>query len=703
VCSRYDGVPRPARPEEQSMQTVSRLIAGTAALIVAASCTRSEPGTAAADAAKPLRAGVEVAGFDKSVRPQDDLYRHVNGAWLAKTEIPADRGVYGGFYEAIDRTQERLKEIVEAAAKAANKAPGSDQQKLGDFYTAFMDEARANQLGRAPLDPEIARIDAIATKADLARHMARMMMLNMTTLVGGYVEGDAQQPDTSVLYLSQSGLGLPDRDYYLKDEPKLKEYRQKYQAYVTKALTLAGQASPEASAKEIVALETRLARSQWTNVESRDAVKTYNKVSLPDLPKQFPGLDWSAWFQELGVANAKAVIVAQPSYFKAMAAAVNEIPVERWKPYLKFHTTMALSPYLSAEFVESRFDFIGRTLQGVKEMQPRWKRAVNNLDATLGELLGKVYVERFFKPEAKARMERLVENLRGAFREGIDKLEWMGPETKKEAQAKLAAFRPKIGYPSKWRDYSRVEIKPDDLAGNMMRAWMADSLFQLNKAGKPVDPEEWGMTPQTVNAYYNPVRNEIVFPAAILQPPFFDMEADDAVNYGGIGGVIGHEMGHGFDDQGRRYDAKGQLRDWWTAKDAEEFTRRAKGLVDQYSAMEALPALKVNGELTLGENIGDLTGVTLSHRAYELSLGGKPAPVLDGLTGDQRFFDGWVQAWRAKYRDDSLRQQVMTNPHAPDMMRGNGPLPNVDAFYRTFDVKSGDKLWLAPERRVKIW
>jgi predicted metalloendopeptidase len=686
------------------MQRVKTLVLISAAVAVASSCSRNGAGTAAADvAARPLRAGIEAATFDKTVRPQDDLYKHVNGAWLAKTEIPADRGVYGGFYEAIDRTQERLKEIVEGAAKTSSKAAGSDVQKLGDFYTAFMDEARANQLGRAPLDPELARIDAIATKADLARHMARMMMLNMTTLVGGYVEGDAQQPDTSVLYLFQSGLGLPDRDYYLKDEAKLKEYRQKYLAYVAKALTLAGQSAPDAAAKDIIALETRLARVQWTNVESRDAVKTYNKVSLTDLPKQFPGLDWSAWFQELGVANAKAVVVAQPSYFKAMSDAVSQVPVDRWKPYLKFHTTMALSPYLSAEFVEARFDFIGRTLQGAKEMQPRWKRAVNNLDSTLGELLGKVYVERFFKPEAKARMERLVENLRGAFREGIDKLEWMGPDTRKEAHAKLAAFRPKIGYPSKWRDYSRVDIKPDDLVGNMMRAWMADSLFQLNKAGKPIDPEEWGMTPQTVNAYYNPVRNEIVFPAAILQPPYFDMEADDAVNYGGIGGVIGHEMGHGFDDQGRRYDAKGQLRDWWTAKDADEFTRRAKGLIDQYSAMEALPGLKVNGELTLGENIGDLTGVTISHRAYELALGGKPAPVLDGLTGDQRFFAGWVQAWRAKYRDDSLRQQVMTNPHAPDMMRGNGPLPNVDAFFRAFDVKDGDKMWLAPDKRVKIW
>jgi len=685
------------------MQMLKRLTFGLAAIVLAGSCTRPAADRTAADTSKPPRAGVDTAGFDKSIRSQDDLYKFVNGAWLAKTEIPADRGVYGGFYEAIDRTQERLKEIVESAAKAANKTPGSDGQKLGDFYTAFMDEARANTLGRAPLDPELARIDAIASKADLARHLARMLMLNVTTLVGGYVEGDAQQPDTSVLYVFQSGLGLPDRDYYLKDDAKLKEYRQKYAAYVSKSLALAGLSRTDALAKDIVALETRLARAHWTNVESRDAVKTYNKVVLSDLPKQFPGLDWSAWLQELGVANAKAVIVAQPSYFKSMAEAVNQLPVDRWKPYLKFHTTMALSPYLSAEFVEARFDFLGRTLQGVKEMQPRWKRAVNNLDSTLGELLGKVYVERHFKPEAKARMERLVENLRGAFREGIDKLEWMGPDTQKEAQAKLAAFRPKIGYPSKWRDYSRVEIKLDDLVGNMMRAWMADSLFQLNKAGKPIDPEEWGMTPQTVNAYYNPVRNEIVFPAAILQPPFFDMEADDAVNYGGIGGVIGHEMGHGFDDQGRRYDAKGKLRDWWTAKDADEFTRRAKGLIDQYGAMEALPGLKVNGELTLGENIGDLTGVTISHRAYEIALAGKPAPAIDGTTGEQRFFFGWVQAWRAKYRDDALRQQVMANPHAPDMMRGNGPLPNVEAFYRTFGLKDGDKLWLAPEKRVKIW
>ncbi len=680
---------------------MKKFVAATVAGAFTVACSQEAASPREAAPAAPLRAGVDIAAFDTSVRPQDDIYQYVNGAWLAKTEIPPDRGAYGGFYEAIDRTQEHLKEIVEAAAK--NAGSDADLQKLGAFYTAFMDEARANALGRKPLDPELARIDALKTKPELARHMARMVMLNMTTPIAGAVEGDAKDPQTSVTYLVQGGLGLPDRDYYLKDDAKLKEYRTKYVQFVTKMLGLACVASPEATAKQIMALETRLARSHWTNVESRDAVKTYNKVEMSDLPKQFPGFEWAEWAQELGIANTKAVVVMQPSYFKAMAAAFAEMPVDAWKPYLKFHTANALAPYLSNDFVETRFDFYGRTLEGTIEMLPRWKRAINNLDSTLGELLGKVYVDRHFRPDAKARMEKLVENLRAAFREGIDKLEWMGPETKKEAQAKLAAFRPKIGYPSKWRDYSKVEIKPDDLVGNMMRAWMADSQYQLGKAGKPVDPEEWGMTPQTVNAYYNPVRNEIVFPAAILQPPFFDMTADDAVNYGGIGGVIGHEMGHGFDDQGRRFDAKGNLRDWWTEKDAEEFTRRAKGLIEQYSAMEVLPGLHVNGELTLGENIGDLTGVTISHRAYELSLGGKDAPVIDGTTGMQRFFYGWVQAWRGKYREDALRQLVLTNPHAPEMVRGRGPLPNVPAFYTTFGVKEGDKMFLPPEKRVKIW
>ena len=678
---------------------------GISALLITSCSHPAETATPATPVRPPLTSltsGLDVAGFDKKVRPQDDPYQYVNGGWLARTKIPADRGAYGGFYEAIDRTQERLKTILEKASRTTG--PGSaDQQKLGDFFAAYMDETLANQLRRTPLEPELARINLLALPADLARHVAHMGMVDMTTPLAGGVEGDARDPKTGVFYVFQSGLGLPDRDYYVKTDPKLQEYRDKYLGYVTRMLTLIGEASPEAKAKDILALEDQIARAHWTNVESRDAVKTYNKVSLADLPKQFPGFEWDAWAQELHISDSRAVIVAQPSYLKTMAAMMSSVPLERWKPYLKLHTATSLAPYLSDDFVQARFDFYQRTLQGVTEMQPRWKRAVGQTDTSLGELLGKVYVEEYFKPEQRARLERLVENLRAAFKEGIDKLEWMGPDTRKEAQAKLAAFRPKIGYPSKWRDYSKIEVRRDDLVGNVLRARMNESVYQLGKAGKPIDPEEWGMTPQTVNAYYNPVRNEIVFPAAILQPPFFDPAADDAVNYGGIGAVIGHEMGHGFDDQGRRYDAGGTLRDWWTEKDGEEFMRRAKGLVAQYSALEALPGLKVNGELTLGENIGDLTGVTIAHRAYELSLGGKEPPVIDGVPGHQRFFFGWVQAWRGKYRDDALRQQVLSNPHAPDMMRGRGPLPNVEAFYTTFAVKQGDKTFLPPDQRVKIW
>jgi len=681
-----------------------RIAALALTFAIAAACSSpSSPAAPAPPPPPPLVSGLDAATFDRSVRPQDDLFRFVNGGWLARTEIPADKPAYGGFYEAFDRSQEQLKVLVEAIAADQHPA-GSDRQKIGDFYTAFMDEARAEQLGLTPLAGELTAIQALSTKADLARYFARQAKLSIGGApLGPGVDGDAKEPTRNTLYIGQGGIGLPDRDYYLKDDATLKGYRTKYVAYITTVLTAAQVPAPATAAADILALETRLARAHWTRVESRDAVKTYNRIAVTDLPTQFPGFDWAAWIGELGIGTAPAVVVAQPSFVKALAATVASTPVDRWKPYLTFHLVDRFAPYLHKALVDARFDFRNRTLQGVAELQPRWKRALNNLDQTVGELLGKAYVEKHFTPAAKARMDTLIENLRAAFKEGIDGLEWMGPETKKEAHAKLAAFRPKIGYPAKWRDYSKVEIRRDDLVGNMMRALEADSLFDLAKVGEPVDPEEWEMNPQTVNAYYHPVRNEIVFPAAILQPPFFDMAADDAMNYGAIGGVIGHEMGHGFDDQGRRFDATGVLRDWWTAKDGEEFMRRARGLVAQYSAVEVLPGLKVNGELTLGENIGDLTGLIIAHRAYLKSLGGKPAPVMDGLTGDQRFFAGWAQAWRAKTRDDFLRQQVLSDPHAPDMLRATRPLPNVDAFYTAFDVKAGDKLYLAPEQRVKIW
>jgi putative endopeptidase len=676
----------------------------TWAVLFAASAACSQPATSSAPAeAPPLTSGLNAAGFDTSVRPQDDLSRYVNGAWLATTEIPADKASYGGFAEAFDRTQEQLRVLAEEAAKAPG-APGSPTQKIGDFYTAFMDDAGVETRGITPLADELARIDALTTKADLAAYFARQLKLGIGGApVQGGVEGDAQEPTRSVLYLSQGGLGLPDRDYYLKNDPKLKDIRAKYADYVAAMLTAAGVADAKSAAAGVVALETTLARAHWTNVENRDAVRTYNRVPVKELATRFPGFEWTAWTDALGVSEAPHLIVAQPSYFAAFAKTAATQPVDRWRAHLKFHAVDRFAPYLNSALVNTRFEFRGKTLQGIQELPPRWKRAMTNMDLALGELLGQVYVEKHFAPAAKARMDAMVENLRTAYREGIDQLEWMGPETKKEAHAKLAAFRPKVGYPTKWRDYSAVEVKKDDLAGNMMRAIEADAAFQLGKVGKDVDPEEWGMTPQTINAYYNPVRNEIVFPAAILQPPFFDMTADDAVNYGAIGAVIGHEMGHGFDDQGRRFDARGVLRDWWTAKDNEEFLRRAKRLVAYYGEKEPLPGVKVNGELTLGENIGDLTGLVIAHRAYRLSLKGGEAPVLDGLTGDQRFFAGWAQAWRAKSRDEALRQQVMVDPHAPDSVRAIGPLPHVPAFYTAFDVKPGDRLFLPPERRVTIW
>ena len=674
------------------------LLAAAAALSACA-----PPAGSPSPAPTALTSGIDLGAADKAVRVQDDLFRHVSGTWLAKTEIPADRSSWGSFDRLFDKSQNDLRAIAEEAAKAENKTAGSEAQKIGDFYDSFMDEAKVEELGMNPIEAELAAIEALKTKEDLARHFARFFKLNLINPVTGYVDGDAREPGRDILYLYQGGLGLPDRDYYVQNEPKLREYREKYVTFLENILKLGGQQSAGAAAREIFTLETRLARAHWTNVESRDAVKTYNKVATADLPTQFPGFEWGIWSRELGLSDATAFVVNQPSYLKAFAAAVNELPVDRWKPYLKASLINGFAPYLSKGFVDAEFDFYRRTLRGVKENQPRWKRAVNALNGNMGEMLGKLYVDKHFKPEAKARMEQLVENLREAYRTSIDGLEWMSPETKQQAQEKLARFRPKVGYPNKWRDYSKLEVKRDDLVGNLLRAYIFENEYQLAKVGEPVDPEQWGMTPQTVNAYYNPVRNEIVFPAAILQPPFFNMEADDAANYGGIGGVIGHEMGHGFDDQGRNYDAQGVLRDWWTKQDADEYQKRAKIIVEQFNQLEPLPGMKVNGALTLGENIADLTGLVIAHRAYQISLKGQAAPVIDGLSGDQRFYMGWAQVWAGKMRDDARRQQVMTDPHAPEMFRANAPVRNIPEFYTTFDIKENDKMYLAPAERVKIW
>lgn len=646
--------------------------------------------------------GIDVTTFDKSVRPQDDFFRYVNGGWLARTAIPADKASYGSFDALFDKAEADLRAIVEEAGRNGG-APGSDSRKIGDFYASFMDEARAEALGAKPLQTELAAIDAIRTKTDLAREFAHLLKLGCDAPITAFTEGDFKDPKVTTFFVYQSGLGLPDRDYYVKDDAKLAEYRTKYVTFLAAMHKLGGLPGADAAGTDVMALETELAKSQWTNVELRDLAKLYNPVAAQDLAKEYPGFDWPTWLAEMKVAGVPTVIISQPSYVKAFAAAVDSWPVDRWKPYLKSSLVRGYAPFLSKAFVDARFEFYGKTLNGTPEQRPRWKRAVAAINGNLGEMLGRLYVAKHFSPQAKARMDHLVENLRLAYKDGIDHLEWMGPDTKKQAQEKLAAFRSKIGYPTKWRDYSNVQVVRDDLVGNMMRAQAAEFEYQVAKAGKPVDPDEWSMTPQTINAGYNPIRNDVTFPAGILQPPFFNLAADDAVNYGAIGAVIGHEMGHGFDDQGRRFDGAGVMRDWWTEKDGAEFQKRTSRLVEQFAAYEVLPGLKVNGELTLGENIGDLTGLVIGYRAYQLALGGKPAPVIDGLTGDQRFFMGWAQVWREKMRDDAMRQQVLSNVHAPAAVRGNGPLGNIPEFYTAFGVKPGDKLYIAPERRVKIW
>jgi putative endopeptidase len=649
-----------------------------------------------------VASGIDLGTFDRSVRPQDDFYKYVNGKWIERTPIPADKASYGSFDILFDKTERDLRAIVEETGKTGG-APGSDAQKIGDLYASFMDEARVEALGAKPLAGELAAIDAIATKADLARAFARLFKLGCDAPIVAFTEGDFKDPKSTAFFVYQSGLGLPDRDYYINDDAKLAEYRTKYLTFLASMQRLGGLSAPDASASDVMALETALAKSQWTNVELRDIAKMYNRFTVSDLAREFPGFDWAAWMTELKVSSLPAVVISQPSYVKAFTAAVSDWPVDRWRPYLRSSLIRGYAPFLPKAFVDARFEFYGRTLNGTPEQRPRWKRAVTAIDGNFGELLGRLYVARHFSPAAKSRMDQLVANLQRAYQDGIDHLDWMSADTKQQARQKLAAFRPKIGYPNKWRDYSKVQVVRDDLVGNMMRAQAAELEYQLGKAGKPVDPEEWAMSPQTINAGYNPVRNDVTFPAAILQPPFFNMEADDAVNYGAIGAVIGHEMGHGFDDQGRRFDGAGVMRDWWTEKDGEEFQKRTARLVKQFGAYEVLPGLKVNGELTLGENIGDLTGLVISYRAYHLALGGKPAPVIDGLTGDQRFFIGWAQVWREKMREDALRQQLLSNVHAPATVRGNGPLGNIPEFYAAFGVKAGDKLFIAPDQRTKIW
>ncbi|MHB1074262.1 MAG: M13 family metallopeptidase [Gemmatimonadaceae bacterium] len=647
--------------------------------------------------------GVDSANFDRAVRPQDDFFRFVNGGWLARSEIPADRSRWGSFDELRERSREAIHTILEEAARS-KAAHGTIQQKAGDMYAAFLDSAHIEELGITPLQPEIDRIAAVNSVAQLPAALAHLQRLGVGGLLfGGGVGQDPKNSSQYIVSVGQGSLGLPDRDYYLKDDAKLVAARNAYVTYVTTLMRLAGQPDPAGAAQRILALETEIAKRQWDRARLRDRNATYNKMSVRDLAALSPAFDWPGYLAAAKLGAAKDVIVRQPDYVEALDDIITSTPVGTWREFLTARLLSSYASELPKAFQDASFAFRGRALSGQLEQAARWKRAVDATEGILGEPLGKLYVDRYFKADAKQRMDALVKNLIEAYRVGIDSLEWMSPATKAEAKAKLAKFTVKIGYPDRWRDYSKLEIRPGDLIGNSMRAAAFEYDESASRLGQPVERWRWGMTPQTVNAYYNSVNNEIVFPAAILQPPFFNVEADDAVNYGAIGAVIGHEIGHGFDDQGRKSDGDGNLRDWWTAEDAKAFDERAAKLGAQYAALMPIDSLRINPKLTMGENIGDLSGLAQAYRAYRMSLGGKEPPVIGGFTGDQRFFMGYAQIWRTKMRDEALRNQLMTDPHSPGMARAFVPLTNNDAFQKAFDVKPGDRMYRAPEERVRIW
>jgi len=681
--------------------------------VVQAPASAAIPMPAAESAAEPAaepavaqpsgpRSGVELDKFDPAIAPGDDFYLHVNGRWLASTAIPADKSNYGAFTILDDEAQANLRQLIEEAANT-DAAPGSDTQKVGGFYNSFMDEARLEQLGSTPLASALAELDAVASKNDLLLMTAQLNRVGVQIPAAIYINNDEKQSDQYITYITQSGLGLPDRDWYLStDDATHDEARTAYRGYITQVLELAGYARAAAAPDSIMGIERLIAAAHWDRVQNRQAELTYNKRTLAELQVMAPGIEWASLLQGLGVEEA-TFVVNQPSFIEALDDIWLEQPLEVWKDYYAFKTVDAFAAYLSDAFVQAQFDFEGRVLGGQEALEPRWKRGVNAVDMALGEVVGKLYVERHFQEASKQRMDQLIENLREAFRTGIDELEWMTPETKAKAQEKLARFNTKIGYPDAWKDYAGLSVTAEDLVGNVMRSRRLEHEREVSKLGKPIDRSEWFMTPHTVNAYYNPPMNEIVFPAAILQSPFFNVEADDAVNYGGIGAVIGHEFSHGFDDQGRKYDGNGNLNDWWTEADAAAFSERAQKLVAQYAAIEVLPGKFLNGEFTLGENIGDLSGLAVAYKAYRRSLNGAEAPVIDGYTGDQRFFIGWAQVWRRLYRDENLEVRLTTDPHSHSEARTNAIVRNFDAWYEAFDVQPGTALYLPPEERVKIW
>jgi putative endopeptidase len=693
----------------RSSLVVSLFLAGTALAMPSLAQTgrtaeqTKTVGEAAAGSVKPAGAngpqlgtfGLDTAGMDPAAKPGVDFNRYANGTWENTTEIPADRSSFGMFHVLQDLSLERTRAILEDSAKT----PGA---KPGDYYASFMDEAAIEAKGVAPVKLWLADLASATTKEELVGKAAKLQTSGTGGLFGVGVRQDSKAPDTYIVFTAQSGLTLPDRDYYLKDDPKLEAVRTAYRAYLAQLFTLAGEQNAQARADAVFAFEKALANAHWTRVESRDADKTYNKWTAADFAAKAPGYPWSQHWAGLGVPQQTAYIVAQPTALTGEAKVFADTPLPVLKDYYQLRVLKWAAPNLSKAFDQADFAFSGTVLSGTPQQQPRWKRGVALVSGGMGEEVGKTYVARYFPPEAKASIDDLVKNVRAAMGERLSKLEWMAPETKQKALAKLAAFTPKIGYPTVWRDYSSLQIDRGDLIGNVARASQFEFRRGLSKLGRPIDRTEWLMTPMTINAYANPPMNEIVFPAAILQPPFFDPKADAAINYGGIGAVIGHELSHHFDDQGRKYDPTGKLAEWWTPEDVTRFKSFTDKLVAQYNAYEPLPGQHVNGALTLGENIADLAGLTVAYEAYKKSLGGKPAPVLGGLTGDQRFYLGWAQVWRSKYREPILRQQLLSDPHSPGPQRV-AIVRNLDPWYEAYKPAAGEALYLAPADRVRIW
>jgi putative endopeptidase len=648
-----------------------------------------------------LVSGIDRAGMDPAVRPQDDLFLAMNGGWLKATEIPSDKSVWGNLPMLRELSDTRQRTLVEGLAAQAN-APGSNAQKVADFYRAYVDEAAIDHAGVAPVAASLKEVDALADKPALAALMGRWQGLaNMPMRVD--VGADFKAPGTYIAAYAQAGLGMPDRDYYLEDDPRMAQARTAYVAYLTQLFAASGDAQADAHAALVMALERRIATAHWKRDEMRDPVRTYNPMKPAELAMLAPGIDWPALAAAAQLRADAVVNIEQPSYLAALAAVVDAEPLSTWKLYMKARRLDDASTVLPLAFRQARFQFHGATLQGLKSPPPRWQSAMHELDPALGEAVGALYVAQYFPPEARARAQALVGNLMKAYAASIDGLTWMSPATKAAAQRKLSQYSVKIGYPDRWRDYGALAIRAGDALGNSDRAGQFAYRRNIVRVGGPVDRGEWDMTPQTVNAYYNPSGNEIVFPAAILQPPYFDPRADDAVNYGGIGAVIGHEISHGFDDQGSQFDGLGRLRDWWTADDRKAFDAITSRLVAQYAAYEPLPGHHVNGQLTLGENIADLSGLQIAYKAYKISLGAKPSPVIDGLTGEQRLFYGWVQVWRSKTRDARTQQLLTTNEHSPAQYRGDGAPINNDGFHEAFATKPGDAMWKAPADRIRLW